>query len=92
MITATCIALPEKAQNPADVLKLTLKLDKRVIRLGDSIKGTFNVTNASDKTVRVVKYGALYLAFGFASNPITFSAWQKNTSRSFLYQKSAAMT
>ena len=59
MITATFIALPEKAQNPADVLKLTLKFDKRVIRLGDS------VANASDKTVRVVKYGALYMAFWF---------------------------
>ena len=65
MITARCIALPEKAQDPADVLKLTFKLDKRVIRLGDSIKGTFNVTNASGKTVRVVKYGALYMAFWF---------------------------
>jgi hypothetical protein len=65
MITATCIARPEKAQDPADVLKLTFRLDKRVIRLGDSIKGTFNVTNTSGKTVRLVKYGALYMAFWF---------------------------
>jgi hypothetical protein len=65
MFAATCIALPEKAQDPADVLELTFKLDKRVIRLGDSIKGTFNVTNASGKTVRVVKYGAVYTAFWF---------------------------
>ena len=65
MITATCIALPEKAQNPADVLKFTLKLDKRVIRLGDSIKGTFNVTNTYGQPVRLVKYGAVYTAFWF---------------------------
>ena len=65
MIAATCIARPEKAQNPADVLKVTFRLDKRLIRLGDSIKGTFNVTNTSGKPVRLVKYGAVYVAFWF---------------------------
>lgn len=54
-----------ESAGPSRHFKLTFRLDKRVIRLDDSIKGTFNVTNASGKPVRVVKYGALYMAFWF---------------------------